>query len=116
MSVIKAPRTSSRYIVLSIAICVVILFAVLGFFHFKGPKVTKSEEIIAKVSRVYLLPNTEVPTVARIENKDKINASREFYKNAKNGDYLLVYRKEKLALIYRENINKLINVSPVLQQ
>lgn len=116
MSVIRATKISSRYVLLCVAICTVILIATLVFFHFRGSKITKSDEIITKVSKLYLLPNTETPTVARLEDKDRIDEGKEFYKNAKNGDYLLVYRNEKLALLYRENIDKLIYVSPVVQQ
>lgn len=100
----------------------VLVLALTAAFFFKqyqdikkspdvAAKVT-SERVIEKVSQIYFLPSGETPTVAQIEDKTKL-AEQDFFKSAENGDYLLVYTNAKMALIYRENDNKLVNVGPV---
>lgn len=100
----------------------VLVFAIIAAFFFKqyqevknnpdaAAKVT-SERILEKVSKLYFLPGSEEPTVAQIEDKEKL-ANQSFFSGAQNGDYLLVYPEAKLALLYREEANKLVNVGPV---
>jgi hypothetical protein len=74
----------------------------------------QSERVIAEVSQIYLVPTDETPTVAKIQDTSKIQSNQTFYANAKNGDFLLVYNKAGLALLYRESANKLINVRPII--
>jgi hypothetical protein len=71
-----------------------------------------TSRIITKVGELYDLPKSEEPTVAAIQDKTKL-ANQEFFNKAVNGDYLLVYTEAKLALLYREDIDKLINVGHV---
>jgi hypothetical protein len=68
--------------------------------------------VLERVDLLYALPKDEEPTVAQVQDKSKLD-NQEFFKKAANGDYLLIYQKNKLALIYREKDNKLINVGPV---
>lgn len=73
----------------------------------------KSNAIVEKVGNLYLLPEGEEPTVAAIQDKTKMTDNKAFFLKAENGDYLLIYKEAKLALIYREGENKLVNVAPV---
>jgi hypothetical protein len=72
-----------------------------------------SSKIITKVGTHYVLPTNETPTVAQIQNKDSLEKDQEFYQGAENGDYLLIYTKAKIAILYRESLDKLVRVSPV---
>ena len=72
-----------------------------------------SERVIKKVEKLYLAPTNDVPTVAEIKDKKSLT-DQEFYKDAENGDFLLVYNKHKIAILYRESINKLVKVAPVI--
>lgn len=103
------------------AVFVVILLATIGLLVWKlqqsnvdetAKAKETSERIIDKVSNLYLVPESEEPTVAVIQDKDKLG-NKEFFKQAQNGDYLLVYPDGKIALVYREQDNKLINAGPV---
>lgn len=71
-----------------------------------------TSRVIEKVSELYFLPKDEKPTVAQIEDKSKLDG-QSFFDSAENGDYLLVYTDAKIALLYREGENKLVNVGPV---
>jgi len=63
------------------------------------------------VGVLYALPD-EDPVVGKIQDREKLS-DQEFFKNAANGDDLLIYQESKLAIIYRASENKLINVGPV---
>lgn len=99
----------------------VLVFAIVAAFFFKQYQEVKnnpnaaaeatSKRIVERVNTLFHLP-AEEPTVAQIEDKSKLE-SQSFFDGAQNGDYLLVYSDAKLALIYREKDNKLVNVGPV---
>lgn len=98
-----------------------LLLAVIGLLAWKYQQANSNEAIknketskrvIAEVSELYIVPTGEVPTVALIQDKSRLG-NQDFFKKARDGDYLLIYPKEKLALIYREKDNKLVHVGPV---
>lgn len=108
------------------AFVIVVVLAVTGFLYWqkkgsnsdggdnKPANTAIVERVIERVGKLYILPADEEPTVAEIKDKSKLpEPNRKFFESAQDGDYLLVYTKTKLALIYRENINKLVNVGPV---
>ncbi len=115
-------RTKKNKMILIIAaVLVVLLAATAGFFFWKWQSTksdpasqaqASSQRIIQKVGKLYALPGGEEPTVALVQDKEKLK-SQSFFDKAQNGDYLLMYSKAKLALIYREKDNKLINVGPI---
>lgn len=97
---------------------IVILSIVLGLLFMQREKVktgqdpAKSAQVIKQVGRIYQLPASEEPTVAQIQDKTKLTG-QAFFNDAQNGDYVLVYKTAKLALLYREKDHKLINVMPI---
>lgn len=98
------------------------LFAMLAGYFFWQYNQAKTEDaqnqatakrISIKVSNLYLTPQ-ETPTVAEIKDKEKLK-DQAFFNDAQSGDFLLVYTQAKTALIYREAVNKLVNVGPISQ-
>lgn len=75
---------------------------------------TKSEieKTKSQVSALIEVPTDEEPTIANVVDVTKLS-SQEFFKNAKNGDKLLVYQKSKKAILYRPETNKIIEVSTI---
>ncbi len=71
-----------------------------------------TQRLVSEVSKLYALPTSETPTVAQVNDKDKVK-SQPFFKNVENGDYVLVYQGARMAVLYRESQNKLINVGPI---
>lgn len=71
-----------------------------------------SKRVLASLGEHYQLPTGEEPTIAQVQDKSKLDG-QEFYKHAQNGDYIIIYSKAKTALLYRESLNKIINVGPV---
>lgn len=79
-------------------------------------KITEEEakKIKEDVSKLILLPDDE-PTIATIFDVEEAkNTNQEFYKNAQNGDVLLVF--SETAMLYRPKDDKLIKVSPVVEE
>ena len=69
-------------------------------------------EVKDKISRLMTLPSDETPTLMTVTDKDKLK-SQAFFKDAENGDLLLIFPQAKKAIIYRESANKIINAGPI---
>lgn len=115
----KNKGSHDRKLVLALigsGIVIVVLLIVAGMLFWqtksKESSVDISKRIVAEVSAIYLVPTDEEAVVARIEDKNKLG-DQSFYKNAQNGDYLLMYNKAKVALIYREKDHKVIVSAPI---
>lgn len=73
----------------------------------------ETSQIVAMVAKHIELPNGE-PVIATITDATALAAQSAFYKNAQNGDKLLVFQEAKQAFIYSPSKNKLVNVGPIL--
>lgn len=69
------------------------------------------ERIVAEVGELMLLPD-ETPTIATVTDLSKVT-DQPFFKNALEGDKVLVYRAAKKAILYRPSENKIIEVGVV---
>jgi hypothetical protein len=112
---------------LSIVLIVVLLVVSLGAgysaYYFygqyqdlkKNPNSVVQEEtktLTDKIGLLMVLPKSETPTVATVLDIKKLK-DQPFFKNAKNGDKVLVYMTAKKAILYRPADNKIIEVAPV---
>ncbi len=70
------------------------------------------KKLVAQIKPFYDLPTDETPTVATVSDKSKV-VDQPFFAKAENGDKILIYRKNKLAILFRPSQNKLINVGPI---
>ena len=73
---------------------------------------TEADELTIVVSKLMTLPTDEKPTVATITDIKKV-AGQDFYKNAKDGDKVLIFTSNKKAIIYRPSENKIVDVGVV---
>lgn len=71
-----------------------------------------AKQLIGKISAFMQLPTDEEPTIATVSDREKLK-DQPFFSNAQNGDKVLIYTKAKKAILYREAINKIIEVGPV---
>jgi type II secretory pathway pseudopilin PulG len=106
-------------IALIVIAMLLIVIAILGWKYMATTKTSAADEQQQTISRVlqgvgtiYELPTDEEPTVAQIQDKTKLE-NQEFFKKSRNGDYLLLYKKNRLALVYREATKKLVIVGPI---
>lgn len=80
-----------------------------------NPEVTAQEEVtrlVTAIGKILALPEDEQPTVATVLDKDKIK-DQPFFTKAENGDKVVIYSKAMKAILYRESINKIIEVAPI---
>ncbi len=70
------------------------------------------QAIIDKVSKLMILPS-EAPQVLVLQDVEKVKAQQPFFKDAENGDQVLVY--PTIAIIYSPSKNKIVNVGPVIR-
>lgn len=71
----------------------------------------ETQQIVQKISQFMELPKEE-PSLATITDKAKLY-DQLFFKNAENGDKLLIFTQSGQAILYRLSINKIINVAPI---
>jgi heme/copper-type cytochrome/quinol oxidase subunit 2 len=70
------------------------------------------QDLVNKVGKLMELPTNEIPKIATVSDITKLKG-QAFFANAQNGDKVLVYSQNKEAILYRESINKIIQVAPV---
>lgn len=101
-------------------VVIAVLAVLAGFFfwqyiNLKNNPNAEAEEttkrLVTEVGKIYALPD-EKPTVAKVQDKEKLK-DQSFFKNAENGDFILLYNNAKIALLYRESEHKLMNVGPI---
>ncbi len=124
----RLPRlrmSTINVLVATCVVCVLSLVSLSGFLLWQNAKLkrdakqsdsTSQQNIvshtIAAVGKLYALPKNERPTVATIKDVSQLK-SEPFFDSAKNGDRVLVYTKAKIAILYRDSENKIINIGPV---
>lgn len=74
----------------------------------------QANDVIAKVRKLVVVPENETPTVVTVRNVDTLK-TQAFFAKAKNGDKVVVYSKQKQAILYRPNTNQIVNISTVSQ-
>ena len=72
----------------------------------------ESDAVTKKLGVLMELPKDEQPTVVTVLDTTKLQG-QAFFKNAKNGDKVVVYSKIAEAILYRPTTNMIINVAPV---
>ena len=110
-----------------VALLVVVLVALLAFLTYgyfntrsqlnkalsnsKTSGQDERQQILNEVSKYLALPK-ETPTLATVNDASKLK-SQEFFKNAQNGDKVLIFSNAGRALLYRPSTHKIIDYSKV---
>lgn len=69
-------------------------------------------EVVAVVGEYMELPQEEVPTIATVIDKEKLQ-DQPFFSRAENGDKVLIYTNARKAILYRPTTKKVIEVAPI---
>lgn len=81
----------------------------------KNPNLVAQQEakdLVSKVGALVQLPQDEQPTVATVTDVTKLK-EQAFFKNAQNGDKVLLYAKALKAYLYSVSMNKILEVAPI---
>lgn len=70
------------------------------------------KDILAKVGKLIELPQGEEPTVATVQDAEQIK-SQPFFAKAQNGYRVILFTNARLAILFDEKTNKLINVGSI---
>ncbi len=109
-------------------VVIVILVAVAGYFFYsyqtvktqpqnnptaaQKAAVEQAKKLADEVGKLMVLPTDETPTVATVTDVTKLEG-QQFFKNAKNGDKVLIYTNAKKAVLYDPILHKIKEVGPV---
>lgn len=92
-----------------------LLFGVYFFYKYKNDsnidkiKKNESEELLSKISEIYLIQNDEKPAIAIVTDPN-VFIDQNFFVDAKEGDVIYMFYIDKKAVLYRPNINKIIDI------
>lgn len=77
----------------------------------QDPK-SEAKEVLAKLDKLIELPEGEEPTVATVQDAEQIK-SQPFFVKAQNGQRVILYTNARLAILFDEQANKIINVGTI---
>lgn len=117
----KKRRSRLRFGYVMLSIVIVALSVTAGIFYKKysdlkrDPQIAANQEtqqLIKSVGVHIELPKDETPTIATVQDKNKLK-DQPFFASVENDDKILIYTKGRKAIIYRPGADKVINVGPI---
>lgn len=117
-------RASKMLVIYFFVALSIILLGTTGYFYYQYQKLSKSpiaaqitaeeeaKKLASEIGKLMLLPKDETPTVATVSDITKLK-DQQFFKNATNGNKVLIYPNSKLAIIYDPEAKLIVNVGPI---
>ena len=84
----------------------------LGLSKGQAQVQAETDTLVSEVGKLIALPSDEKPTIATVSDVEKVK-EQAFFKNAKNGDKVLIYTNAKKAILYRPDEKRIIEVGAV---
>lgn len=122
---VPSKKTLPRNIQYAIAAALIVLALVPSVYFYTqyqqaqarltNPNLFAAEEAkkyIDQVGKLMILPSGETPTIATVNDKDKLK-NQPFFAKTENGDKVLIYTNAKKAILFRPSIDKIIDVAPI---
>lgn len=113
-------KSHKRKIIL-VAVLILFLFIIVGIFYFLRLRSNngmhalskqQTTDLIIKVGKHIDLPESESPVIATVADVAQLR-NQPFFANAQNGDQLLIYAKNSLAILYDPRQDRIVKVGPV---
>lgn len=90
----------SKVVFLSTSFVAIVIIVVYGIFlstKTNAESITQ-DTVLTQLSRQLILPDQELLSIMRVSNAKELANQDDFYKNVKNGDYIIVY--QNMVLVY----------------
>ena len=118
----KFPKFKPQHAVIAGIIILAVIPSIYFYMKYKGAQSrlanptefasNEAKDLVSMVSKLMNLPTEETPTVATVNDKEKLK-NQPFFAKSENGDKVLIYTTAKKAILFRPSINKIIDVAPV---
>lgn len=86
------------------------------FYELKKPALSAEASVrrlVAEVSEAIILPQDELPTVAKVADATQLS-NQPFFTNAHTGDDILIYEKAQKAVLWRPSVRRVVEVSSLM--
>ena len=74
--------------------------------------IKEKNDLLKKVGKIALLPQDEDPTIATVTDAFRLRGQK-FFSQAENDDKVIIFPKAQRAILYRPNIDKVIESAPI---
>lgn len=120
----KKKKTLKSFLTSLVIFIVLAAIAAAGYFYMQNQKTQQllqnptlaanqqTQALLAQVGKLIELPKDETPTIATVSDVSKLQG-QPFFAKAKNGDKVLIYTKNKKAILYDPAANIIVDVAPV---
>lgn len=117
--------TAVRFILLALPVLLFVgALGAAGYYYKQYEKLNKmtveefgkreNAAILREIGAVYKLPEGEEPSLmAAVSDKEALKKQYEFFNEAENGDYVLIYQKAGQAIIYRPAEKRIVKTGPI---
>lgn len=120
MKVTRNVVAKQRLINRVLLVVLLIAIALGGYFYYKLHKLEivsnnvnqESQDLLAKVAKLYLIPIGEEPVVATVSDPTKLK-DQAFFSSSQKDDKVLIFKQAGKAVLYRPSINKIIEIAPI---
>lgn len=108
-----------KYIIPVILLIVLLLVLVTGYIKIASEKRVETaidqrevQSLLKEVGEHVILPEGEQATITTVSDVTQLEKT-DFFKDAQNGDKVLIYPQAKKAYLYRPSIKKVVATGPV---
>ncbi len=83
----------------------------------EAPRDTRSELdiVLSEVRKVMLLTDSETPSLVTVTEAERMK-TQSFFRNAENGDKVLIYETGRKAILWRPSTHMIIEVGAVIKE
>ena len=110
-SLLLSPVFHSTFKIISTAVVIVAMLYGSYFYvskTFANEVVVSQSEIVARVGKLTSLPSEDPYEIVRVQDGEDLKKQNQFYKDVKEGDYILMYKN--LAVIYDLRNNTIVAI------
>lgn len=117
---VKKKKSVARAIFVLLIIAIVLGLAWIGYSSFLRNDIPNPddaafvEQTLELVSKHMILPSGSEPFVASITDAASLIEEQQFYRNAQDGDTLIIYGDTQQAIIYSPNRDIIVNVGALV--